>query len=115
MTLDVNDFFLQSFLEEPEFLRIHSKYFFEDIRQKYNIDSIINKDGYVYCRVNRGLYGLKQAAKLAREQLIKHLEPYGYSPTKQAPNIWAHKTKPTKFCLCVDDFGIKYFVWMILA
>jgi hypothetical protein len=23
--------------------------------------------------------------------------------------MWTHKTKPTKFCLCVDDFGVKYF------
>ena len=64
---------------------------------------------YIYCEVKRSIFGLKQAAKLARDQLIKHLAPYGYYPTLQEPNIWAHKTKPTKFCLCVDDFGIKYF------
>ena len=23
--------------------------------------------------------------------------------------MWGHTTKKTKFCLCVDDFGIKYF------
>ena len=22
--------------------------------------------------------------------------------------MWAHISRPTKFCLCVDDFGIKY-------
>jgi hypothetical protein len=22
---------------------------------------------------------------------------------------WQHDTRPTKFCLCVDDFGVKYF------
>ena len=52
---------------------------------------------------------MKQAAKLARDQLINHLKPYGYYPTKEAQNIWAHVSRPTKFCLCVDDFGIKYF------
>ena len=30
-TLDVKDFFLQSLLEEPEYLRIHQKYFLPDI------------------------------------------------------------------------------------
>ena len=109
MTIDLKDYFLQSFLLEPEYLRIHGKYFLPDIRQKYNINALIDSDGYVYCEVKRGIYGLKQAAKLARDQLIKHLAPYGYYPTLQEPNIWAHKTKPTKFCLCVDDFGIKYF------
>ena len=23
--------------------------------------------------------------------------------------MWEHETRPTKFCICVDDFGIKYF------
>ena len=73
MTLDIKAYFLQSYLEDPEYLRIHSKYFFEDIRIKYNINELIAPDGYVYCRVKRDLYGLKQAAKLAGEQLIKHL------------------------------------------
>ena len=100
MTIDLKDYFLQSFLLEPEYLRIHSKYFLPDIRDKYNINSLIDSDGYVYCEVKRGIYGLKQAVKLARDQLIRHLAPYGYYPTLQEPNIWAHKTKPTNF-VCV--------------
>ena len=55
------------------------------------------------------MYWLKQAAKLAREQLIKTLKPFGYYPTTESQNIWAHTTRKTKFCLCVDDFGIKYY------
>ena len=96
-------------LEEPEYIRIHSKYVLPEIRQKYNIDSIIGPDGYVYCEIQKGMYGLKQAAKLARDQLVKHLKSYGYYPQQHAQNIWAHKTRRTKFCLCVDDFAIKYY------
>ena len=109
MSLDIKDFFLQSNLPESEYLRIHGKYFLKDIRLKYGINAIIAEDGFVYCKVNRGIYGLKQAAKLARDQLIENLKPYGYSPSPFAPNIWKHSTRPTKFCLCVDDFGVKYF------
>ena len=109
MTADIKDFFLQSFLEEPEYIRIHGKYFLPDIRKQYKIDNVIDKDGYVYCKAIRGMYGLKQAAKLAREQLIATLKPFGYYPTKESQNIWERTTKKTKFCLCVDDFGIKYF------
>ena len=54
-----------------EYMRIHSKYFFDDIRQKYNIDDIIVSDGYVYVRIEKGMYGLKQAAMLAYNNLIK--------------------------------------------
>ena len=100
---------MQSILDDPEYLRIRSKYFFTAIRLKYNPDAIIVPDGYVYCKTKCGIYGLKQAVKLARDQLIQHLKPFGYSPAKHAPNIWVHNTRPTTFCLCVDDFGVKYF------
>ena len=72
MLIDLKDFFLQSHLEEPEYIRIHGKYFVGNIRQKYKIDEIIAPDGYDYCEDIRSMYGLKQAAKLAQGQLIKY-------------------------------------------
>ena len=41
--------------------------------------------------------------------MVEHLKSYGYYPQQHAQNIWAHKTRRTKFCLYVDDFGIKYY------
>ena len=37
------------------------------------------------------------------------LAPFGYEPIANTDSFWRHKTDPTKFCLCVDDFGIKYY------
>ena len=108
-SIDIKDHFLQSILPDPEYMKIHGKYFFDDIRQQYDIDNIIDPDGYVYCKIVKGMYGLKQAAMLGRQNIIDVLAPFGYAPDPMAPNIWTHKTRPTKFCLCVDDFGIKYF------
>ena len=90
-------------------MRIHEKYFYPDIRQKYNIGSLINEDGYVYCRLKKGMYGLKQAARLAHDKFVTVLAKYGYNPDRIYPNFWTHNTRRTKFCLCVDDFGIKYY------
>ena len=109
MTIDIKDFFLQSYMKENEYMRIHNKYFPNDVRKKYNIDNLITDDGYVYCRIKRGMYGLKQDARLAYDELVKHLKKFGYTPDKLATNIWRHETRKTKFCLCVDDFGIQYF------
>ena len=109
MTLDIKDFFLQTVMNRPEFMKIHSKYFLADIREKYKITSKIHKDGYVYCRIKRGMYGLKQAVRLAYDNLKKHLGKHGYLPDKIATNIWTHKIRKIKFCLCVDDFGVQYF------
>lgn len=109
MTADIKDFFLATPMEGYEYMRIHSKYFFDDIREKYKIDEIVADDGYVYVRIEKGMYGLKQAAVLAYNNLVKILAKYGYEPCANTNGIWKHKTRKTKFVLCVDDFGIKYF------
>ena len=55
------------------------------------------------------MYGLKEAGKLAYDQLKDNLAKHGYHPTRQTPGLWAHVEKPTTFTLCVDDFGVKYY------
>lgn len=55
------------------------------------------------------MYGLKQAAHLAFEQLKSNLTPHGYFPVESNPNMWYYKTRKNMFCFCVYDFGIKYY------
>ena len=55
------------------------------------------------------MYGLKQAAVLAYQHIKKNLAPHGYAPIIGSVGMWKHVTRPIYFCLCVDDFGIKYF------
>ena len=90
-------------------MRIHSKYFDTEFRKLYNIDSIIAKDGYVYCEIHRGMYGLKQAAIPAYNQLKENLAKHGYHPIPNTNGLWKHDTRKITFALCVDDFGVKYF------
>ena len=56
-----------------------------------------------------GMYGLKEATILAYEHLKKNLAKYGCAPVQGTVGLWHHDTRPTKFCVCVDDFGIKYY------
>ena len=109
MTLDIKDFFLQTEMPTCEYMRIHNKYFVKNLRKKYNINAIVANDGFVYCRIKKGMYGLRQAARLAYDNLKLHLAKYGYFPDPIATNIWKHKERKTKFSLCVDDFGVQYF------
>ena len=109
LSADLKDFFLASPMDEPEFMRIHIRYFPEDIKQLYNLNAIVDKSGFVYIKIKKGMYGLKQAAVIAYRNLIDNLEPQGYYPVPHTTGLWKHKTRKTKFCLCVDDFGIKYF------
>ena len=90
-------------------MRIKAKYFSHDFREKYNLNQKINSDGYIYCVIQKGMYGLKQAAILAYKQLVKNLKQDGYEPAEGTTGLWHHTSRPTKFALCVDDFGVKYF------
>ena len=46
---------------------------------------------------------------MAYENLIKNLAPFGYRPIPNTDSYWEHRQYPTKFCLCVDNFGVKFF------
>ena len=86
------------------YMRTHSKYFPPNIRDRYNIEGIIAVDGYVYNKIIKGLYGIKQAAIIAYNQLISYMEPHGYYPVPFKTGTWAHKTRGGRIA----------FVWMIL-
>ena len=55
------------------------------------------------------MYGLKQTSVLAYKNLSKFLTVADYTPIIGTSGLWCHKTKSTIFCLCVNDFGIKYY------
>ena len=57
--------------------------------------------------IQRGMYGLKQAGKIANDQLKDRLIPHGYLPCKNTPGLWKHINKPILFTLIVDNFGVK--------
>ena len=44
----------------------------------YNLKSLVTPEGYVYCEINRGMYGLPQAGLIAQELFQKRLAEYGY-------------------------------------
>ena len=108
LNLDIKDFFLQSHLPKSEYMRIHSKYFSTRFRKLYNVTEKIDKDGYVYCIILRGMYGLKQAAILVYKQLVQHRNNSGHYLYKGMTGLRRHKILPTKFALCVENFMVKY-------
>ena len=108
LTCDLKDFFLATPMAKPEFMKIPLRVIPSDIQQQYHL-SELQHNNYVFIKIQKGMYGLKQAAILAYNKLVTHLAKYGYHPIPHTVGLWAHKTKPTKFCLCVDDFGVKYY------
>jgi hypothetical protein len=80
-TADLKDFFLQSTMKIFQYMRIHRRYLPQEIINEYTLtDDYFDAKGFVYVEICKGMYGLKEAAILAYEQLRDHLAIYGYAP-----------------------------------
>jgi Reverse transcriptase (RNA-dependent DNA polymerase) len=111
ITLDIKDFYLNTTMQYKDrvYMRIPEAYIPDDIKDKYGIvGNGFIVDGYAYVEITKGMYGLKQAGRLANEQLAEHLAQYGYAPCPHTHGLWKHATRPISFTLVVDDFGVKY-------
>ena len=107
-SIDIKDFFLATPMVRTEYLQIHKKYFSPEFMEQYNLPDKIHND-YIYYKVKKGMYGLKQAAILAYKLLIKQLAIDGYHPIPLTNGLFKHNKRKTIFALCVDYFGIKYY------
>ena len=76
-----------------------------EIKVEYKV-SKFEHAGYVYVKINMGVYGLAQAGLLANGLLAKRLVKHGFNQTPHTPGLWRHHIKPIQFALAVNDFGI---------
>eukprot|EP00978_Attheya_sp_CCMP212_P016490 scaffold43259_cov66-Attheya_sp.AAC.3 len=100
---DIKNYYLGTPLERHEFMRLP-----EEIMKEYNLYADKLHNGYVYIRIEKGMYGLPQAGIFAQKLLTERLQPEGYYPCRYTPGLWKHKWRPITFMLVVDDFGVKY-------
>lgn len=109
MTLDITDFYLNTHMETPEYMRVPYSMFPQKIIDYYKLDLLVH-NGFVNVEINKGMYGLPQAGKLANNELIIQLEKHDHHQSPHTPGFFKHKTRPISFSLVVDDFGVKYQV-----
>jgi hypothetical protein len=107
-TADVTNFYLNTPMEREEYVRIPINLIPPEIVSKYKLLELVDKNGSVLARVDKGMYGLLQAGMLANKLLKERLDKHGYFETMHTPGLWKHITRPVIFALVVDDFGIQY-------
>ena len=105
---DIGNFYTNSRLPEPEYMKVNISDIPDEIIKEYDAMKYVDKNGSVYIQIAGALYGLKQSGKIANDDLIKFLQPHGYYSSKRTPGLWYHETKPISFTLVVDDLGVKY-------
>ena len=57
-------------------MKIHWKHIPEDICVQYNLQELLSND-YIYVKIKKGMYGLKQASILAWDNLVSNLSKHG--------------------------------------
>ena len=107
-TMDIKNFYLCTPMERYEYMRLKLSDMPDDVILHYKLRDIATPDGYVYCEIRQGMYGLPQAGIIAQELLAKRLKEHGYSQSETTPGLWTHEWRPISFSLVVDDFGVKY-------
>jgi hypothetical protein len=60
MSLDIRNFYLEMPMERYEYMRMRMADIPDEIIEQYKLKEI-EKDGYVYVEIRRGMYGLPQA------------------------------------------------------
>ena len=105
---DIKNFYLNNALPDLEYVKFHIATIPQEIIDKYNLLNIVDNKGYVYVKIVKGMYGLRQAGIISHRSLIHHLAPFRYHPSRHTPSLWQHETRDTIFTLFVDDFAIKY-------
>ena len=92
-------------------MRIPLKIIPREIIDAYNLDTLVDNQGWIYMRIKKGMYLLKQAGIIANQELVKHMAPFGYHPVEHTPELWVHYIRKTIFSLVVDDFVFSIPQW----
>ena len=85
--IDIDNMYLATPMDRPEYMRIPVKLIPKEFMDEYNLWPLVY-NGFVYCQIDRGMYGLPQAGILANKLLRKRLKPHGYFEVKHTPGLW---------------------------
>ena len=88
MTMDIKDFYLNTPMARYEYMRLRLADMPKDVKAHYKLEEIATPDGYIYCKIQKGMYGLPQAgiiSQLPPEQ--NHTRPVDarYPPNQLLP------------------------------
>ena len=105
---DAGNMYLASTLKDAQYVRFKLKQIPMSIQKQYQLQSLVDPQGYVYAKIKKALYGLKESGRIAHEDMIDHLASHRYYESKFTKGLFKHETRSISFTLVVDDFGIKW-------
>ena len=73
MTMDIKDFYLNTPMARYEYMRLRLTDMPKDVIAHYKLNKIATPEGYIYCEIQKGMYGLPQAGIIAQQLLEERL------------------------------------------
>jgi hypothetical protein len=106
-TINIKNFYLDTPMPDPEYVRIKISDISDKCFMEYNLGGS-DRNGWIYFEIRKGCYGLPQAGILANDLLCSRLLTEGFYEAASTPGLWRHKWRPLQFCHIVNDFGVEY-------
>ena len=70
-----------------QYMRIHLKDIPNEVIIEYSLLPFADSSGYVYLKIRKGVYGLKEAGIIAYKRLVRNLQPHSYAPVAHTPGL----------------------------
>jgi hypothetical protein len=112
LTADIKDFFLNTIMDTPHYFSEKLEDIPEEIIREYDLEKLKYTDfknvDRIMFEVNKGLYGLPHASRMAQIQINQHLKKFGFFECDNTPCLYRNQSGSVYFTLVVDDFCIYY-------
>ena len=101
MTIDIKDFYLNTPLEQLEYIKLKLNNLTKDFIKKYDLAPKIDQNGYVYIEIRRRMYRLPQSRttcpKAVRNTIKRKMEQSEHtSPCPLDPYLASHHVYPLR-------------------
>ena len=107
VTFDIKNFYLQTPLDRPEYVRINLADIPQEFIDEYNLQNFVDANDWVCFQIHTSVYGFPQSGSLAQALLEKRLKFHYYYQFPLTSGLWRHTWIPIIFCLLVDAFDVE--------
>ena len=97
MTINIKDFYLNTPMDRFEYMKLKLSDLPKDFVTLYNLVYKVDKNGFVYLEIRRGVYGFPQAGILVQQLLEKQLNEKGYTQDNLVPQSLDPFLAPNQF------------------
>ena len=100
-TADISNMYLCSLLDKPEYVKFRVSLIPPAIIDHYKLRPLIH-NGYIYAKIKKAWYGLKQSGKIAHDDLVRQLgEQISRLPNHRKWNKSHNLLVPASLVVCL--------------